>query len=317
MKRQNIAIVSVLMLILMTSCRRPTEEDLPQTSNKPNDCGLAVLAAKGKAKGYSVSSLTVERLVLEKDQIAPDGQKVGHESHTYEITLTCKVTEVSAEITTGEDTLKSDYRYGMTTFSRRNKKVYVDTVYGSNAWLRQYTNIEDVDAQIPNWNTKSGKDLPVTFIASDETTAHYVPVWAYAGLWTKDGENYYLVGGKVFLKNPSMNHPTKDDVFTAMRFDDNKVVATRGVLFPVSEESWTSYLLYAGGRAKTWERSAEADQSVLTLVGTDKFSHTRAKKHRIASILARRGVYSSNLPTVKSSFEPTTVPKLNLDGQKN
>jgi len=247
------------------------------------------------------------RVSVTKALKSADGQITGKELHVFDYRLAdttpnqgrvdaCFFDEVFTAREVGNSRVERDFKYQWIRFYQNGQLIYTDTsLRASNNWLRVYEDIQFVPTEIPNWAVRDGLDLYMTWIARSAATASRVPVWGTEIIWQRDGDDFTLIAGKVFLKNPK-EKPTAEEIVTVMRFNAEGVVDSRGILFPVAETTWNEYLSYLRNQKNEWRRDREADELASKTFFDGPIKESRLRELAQADVFKRRGVMVSNLP---------------------
>lgn len=301
----------ILVLAMMVGCvrRRSQHEEVPTQTTPSCDVQKAISLLKAKHYGFiATASSQPDTIVLFKDLITNYGQHIGHETYVFSYNSStaedCVFENLFAERKVYGDRLVNLFTRQESHFYRNGQHVYTDRSL-RDGWHRTYHDLGFVPVRVPNWATRSGESLYMTWVARSTTTASRVPVWGFEAIWQQDGRDFTLMAGRVILKNPETGQPTPDDVFTVLRVDEKGLVHKAGVLFPVSQKTFENYLSYLQGKTADWNRDLPSDEVRLAEFVEGPMKNTKAQQLPIAEVCARRGTVPTGLPEVKSGFEPS------------
>lgn len=315
MRKVQLWLFGLFLVLMAVQCTTPKQP--APVAKLPAVCGAAdARAALGKYEGFEVRADGTNGLKVEKSITAPDGQIIGYESHHvkfWDHHGQCQFQETSAERVINGDLLVNDFVAKQSRFYKLGQLVYEDTALEDGAWLRRYAQLTMIPVDVPNWAVKDRKDLYLTWVARDEGTASRVPVWGYEVIWVGSSEDPTIMAGRVVFMNPNTG-PKTADLVTMARLDSEGVVNTRGVLFPVSDKTWTAYLDHMKGKANVWQRDLLGDAAAFKEFKKESASKAWRRHARLdlATVYARRDTPVAPLPKIRPGFLPAfdAVPPL-------
>ncbi len=287
MKNLLLATLCLMALAIIIGCSS-CQQDKPIENPKP----AAQATCNFQEKLPKVSpdfKVEIDKLrqtaTFTKAITAKDGQKIGHEMHLFRMVNEekCEVREVYTEKEVNGEKLANLVGQGKSEFYRNDRLVYTDLALRNGAWRRTYDNVLDVPAKIPNWASRGGNDLYMTWVSSSDKNAARIPLWPSDAVWTKEADGTYtMLAGTASMKSPT-HAPTNDELVLLLRMDKTGVVNNRGVLFPVGARTLAAYLNYLSNKeVDTWERdlAGDTDAAEEFFAGPIKLVGQKVKKHK-------------------------------------
>jgi len=257
-----------------------------------------------------------KQLILTMKDTQADGQLVG--TTTYHLAYhfengTCVRKNFKSILHKGNESLIEDYDRNLSSYFKNGVLVQSRNKLANGKWLTAFSENRYVPLVIPNWATSNGTDIYMTQVSTGshvtvlngeavtQEKCIRIPVWAQEGLWMHWEGSLTLISGHVAFKSPDKNL-TADELHYVLRFNAAGEIDPRGILYPVSGNTYIRHQAYMLNQAKSWERDLVRDAQVTAEIIKGVMSTWNSDKYKLVSkVLEIRGAAAT---TKKDKLAP-------------